>query len=283
MVQLSQPYMATGKTKAFTRQTFVCKVMSLLFNVLSKIVIAFLPRSKCLLILWLQTPSAVILECKKIKVCHCFPICLPWSDGTGCHDLSFFECWVLLSFKSAFSLSSFSFIKRPFSSSLLSVIRVVSCAYLRLWILLSAILIPACASSSLAFHMMYSAYKLTKQGDNIQPWHTPFPIWIQSIVPCLVLTVASWPAYRFLRRQVRWSGYSHLFRREKHLLLPHWLHWNFWLCGSQKNCGNPWKAPQKNSTGTKKTEVESPVQLIIPLQDLRGPMITLIPIKAHSA
>ena len=56
------------------------------------------------------------------------------------------------------------------------------------------------------FHMMYSANKLNKQGDNIQPWSTPFPIWDPSIVPCPVLTVASWPAYRFLRRQVRWSG-----------------------------------------------------------------------------
>ena len=53
---------------------------------------------------------------------------------------------------------------------------------------------------------MYSAYKLNEQGDNIQPWHTPFPIWNQSVVPCPVLTVASWPGYRFLRRQVRWSG-----------------------------------------------------------------------------
>ena len=53
---------------------------------------------------------------------------------------------------------------------------------------------------------MFSAYKLNKQGDNIQPWHTPFPIWNQSIVPCPALTVASWPAYRFLRKQVRWSG-----------------------------------------------------------------------------
>ena len=73
-------------------------------------------------------------------------------------------------------------------------------------IFLSAILIPACASSSLAFRMMYSAYKLNKQGDNIQPWCTPFPIWNQSLFHCWVLTVASWPAYRFLRRQVRWSG-----------------------------------------------------------------------------
>ena len=69
------------------------------------------------------------------------------------------------------------------------------------------ILIPACASSSPAFLEMYSAYKLSKQGDNIQPWHTPLPIWNQSVVSCPVLTVASWPAYRFLRRQVRWSGF----------------------------------------------------------------------------
>ena len=84
--------------------------------------------------------------------------------------------------------------------------RVVLSAYLRLLIFLLAILIPACASSSPAFLMMYSAYKLNKQDDNIQPCHTPFPIWNQSVVPCPVLTVASWPAYRFLRRQVRWSG-----------------------------------------------------------------------------
>ena len=110
----------------------------------------------------------------------------------------------MLSFKWTFSLSSFN--KTLFSSSLLFAIRVVSSVYLRLLIFLLAILIPACASSSLAFHMMYSAHKLNKHGDNIQPWHTPFPIWNQSVVPCPVLTVASWPAYRFLRRQVRWSG-----------------------------------------------------------------------------
>ena len=147
------------------------------------------------------------------KVWHCFPIYFPWSDGTRCHDLSFLnvECRGpapadpgyskragvqprLLSFKPTFSLSSFIFIKRLLSSSLLSAIRVVPSAYLRLLIFFLAILIPACASSSLAFHIMYSAYKLNKQGDNIQPWHTPFPIWNQSVVPCLVLTIASWPA-----------------------------------------------------------------------------------------
>ena len=111
-----------------------------------------------------------------------------------------------LGFKPTFSLSSFTFIKRAFSSCLLSAKMVVSSAYLRLLIFLPVILIPACASSGLAFFMMYSAFKLNKQGDNIQPWYTPFPIWNQSIFSCLVLTVASWPAYRFLRRQATWSG-----------------------------------------------------------------------------
>ena len=112
----------------------------------------------------------------------------------------------MLNFKSTFLLSSFTLIKKFFSSSLLSAIRVVSSAYLRLLIVLPEILIPACASSSPTFHMMDSAYKLNKQGDIIQPSPTPFPIWNQSVVLCLVLTVASWPAYRFRRRQVRWSG-----------------------------------------------------------------------------
>ena len=118
-----------------------------------------------------------------------------------------FFLW-MLSFKSTFSLSSFTFIKRLLSSSSLLplFLRVVSSAYLRLLIFHLAILIPACASSSPAFCMMYPAYKLNKQGDNIQLWHIPFPIMNQSIVPCPILTVASWPAYRFLRRQVRWSG-----------------------------------------------------------------------------
>ena len=118
----------------------------------------------------------------------------------------------MLSFKPTFSLSPFTFIKRVFSSSSLSAIRVVSSAYLRLLIFLPAILIPAYASSSPVFLMMYSAYKLNKQGDNIQPRHPPFPIWNQTVVPCPVLTVASWPAYRFFKRQVRWSGMPISFR-----------------------------------------------------------------------
>ena len=81
-------------------------------------------------------------------------------------------------------------------------------AYPRWLVFLAAIFVPICASSCPAFCMMHSAYKLNKQGDRIQPQHTPFSVWNQSIVSCPVLTVASWPAYRFLRRQVRCSGIS---------------------------------------------------------------------------
>ena len=91
-VQLSHPYMTNGKTIALTRRNFVDEVMSLLFNMLSRLVIIFLPRGKCLFISWLQSPSAVILEPPKNKVWHCFrcfPIYFPWSDGTRCHDLRF--------------------------------------------------------------------------------------------------------------------------------------------------------------------------------------------------
>ena len=133
---------------------------------------------------------------------------LSWSGGTTCHDISFLN----VEFLANFFISSFTFIKRLFSSSSFSAIRVVSSAYLRLLMFLLAILIPACASSSPAFLVMYSAYKLNKQSDNIQPWCYPFPIWSQSVFPWPVLTVASWPAYRFLRRQVRWSGTPISFR-----------------------------------------------------------------------
>ena len=89
VVQLAHPYMTTGKIIALTRWTFIGKVMSLVLNMLYRLVIAFLPRSKRLLISWLQSPSAVILEPPQNEVCHCFHIYLPWSDGTRCHDLSF--------------------------------------------------------------------------------------------------------------------------------------------------------------------------------------------------
>ena len=116
----------------------------------------------------------------------------------------------MLSFKPTFSLSCFQ--KRLFSSSSLSAIRVVSSAYLRLLIFLPAILIPAYASSSPMFLMMYSAYKLNKQGDNIQSWRTPFPIWNQSFVSCPVLTVASWPAYKVSQEADQVIWYFHLFQ-----------------------------------------------------------------------
>ena len=97
----------------------------------------------------------------------------------------------MLSFKPAFLLSSFNLIKTLFSSFSLYDMRVVSSTYLKLFIFLPAILIPACDSSSPAFHIMYSAYKLNKQGDNRQPLYTPFLILNQSVVPCLVLTFAA--------------------------------------------------------------------------------------------
>ena len=197
--------MTTGKTIALTRQTFVGKVMSLLFNMLCRLVISFLPRSKRLLISWLQSPSAVILELKKIKSDTVSTVSPSISHEVMGPDAMILVFW-MLSFKPTFSLSSFTFIKRLFSSSSLSAIRGVSSAYLRLLVFLLAILIPAYASSSPVFLVMYSAYKLNKQGDNIQPWCTPSPIWNQSVVPCPVLTVASWPAYRFLKRWVRWFG-----------------------------------------------------------------------------
>ena len=92
IAQLSHPYMTTGKTRTLTRWTFIGKVMSLLFNMLSRLVITILSRTKNLLISWLQSPSTVILEPPKIKSATSstgWPIYLPWSDGTGCHDLSF--------------------------------------------------------------------------------------------------------------------------------------------------------------------------------------------------
>ena len=151
MVQLSHPYMTTGKTIALTTRAFVDKKMSLPFNMLSSFVIAFLLRSKRLLILCLQSLSTVILEPKKSLPLFPFPtpsIYLPWSDAM------IIIFWIL-NFKWNFPPSSFT--SRLFSSSLLSANRVVSFAYLRLLIFLLAILIPVWTSSSLAFCMMYSA------------------------------------------------------------------------------------------------------------------------------
>ena len=156
MVQLSHPYVTTRKIIALSIPTFVSKVMSLLFNTLSRFAIAFLPRSKHLLISWLQSSSTVILEPKKMKSLTgstFFP--------SLCHEVMVPDAMILvfwmLSFEPAVSLSSFTFIKRIFSSSLLSAINVVSSVYLRLLIFLLTILILSWASFSPAFHMMYSA------------------------------------------------------------------------------------------------------------------------------
>ena len=142
---------------------------------------------------------------QKNKVCHCFHCFpsfamkwwnqMPWS--------SFSECWALSQlFHSPLSLSSGGFLVPlhflPYGWYHLHIWGYWYFSW-KSWFQL--VLFP-----SLAFLMMYSAYKLNKQDDNIQPLCTPFPIWSQSVVPCLVLTVASWSAYRFLRRQVWWSS-----------------------------------------------------------------------------
>ena len=166
MVQLTSIHGYWKIHLALTRWTLAGKVMSLLFNMLSRLVITFLPRSQHLLISWLQSPSAVILEPPKIKSLTVSIVSLlfamKWCDWMPWFFFFFLECWVL-SFQPAFSLSSFTFIKRFFNSSF-SAIRVVSSAHLRLLMFLPAILTPAYASSSLAFSMMYSARKLNKQG-----------------------------------------------------------------------------------------------------------------------
>ena len=123
---------------------------------------------------------------------HPTPVLLPgkshgWRSLEGCSPWSRWGLDTTERLQFYFSFSLFTFIKRFFSSSSPSAIRVVSSAYLRLLIFLPAMLIPACASSGPAFLMMYSVYKLNKQGDNMQPWHTPFPICNLSVVLCPVL------------------------------------------------------------------------------------------------
>ena len=113
-------------------------------------------------------------ENKTCQGFHFFPINMLWSDGTGCHNFSFLNV--------EFQASFFTFIKRLFSFSLLSAIRVISSTYLRLLAFLPAILIPACDSSSPAFPVMCSEHKLNKQGDSILPCLILFPILNQSFV-----------------------------------------------------------------------------------------------------
>ena len=153
---------------------------------------------------WLQSPFAVILESPKIM-----SLTVSIVSPSICHEMMAPEAMILvfwmLSFNPTFSLTSFTYIKRLFSSSL-SAARMVSSVYLRLLIFFLVILIPACVSYILAFPIMRSACKLNKQSDNIQLWCTPYLICNQPIVPYPVLTVASSSASWFLRKQVRWSG-----------------------------------------------------------------------------
>ena len=143
MVQVSHPYMTTGKTIALTRRTFAGKVMSLLFKMLYRLVIAFLPSCQHLLISWLKSPSALILEPRNIvyHCCHCFSIYLLLNDEVGCYDFHFLN----VEFLARFSLSSFTFNKKLFRSSLVSAISMVLSAHLKSLIFLPAILIPTCA------------------------------------------------------------------------------------------------------------------------------------------
>ena len=170
---------------------------------------------------WLQSPSAVILEPPQNKVSHCFhcfPINLPLMMGPDAMILIF---W-MLDFKPAFSLSSFTFIKRLFSSSLLSAIKVVSSVYLKLLIFLPAILIPACNSPSPAFLMIYSANKLNKQGDSIQPWSKSFLIWNQSIVLCSVLTKLNFlTCIQISQEEGKVVWYCHLLKNFSPFVLIH--------------------------------------------------------------
>ena len=146
--------------------------MSLLFNMLSRLVITFLPRSKCLLISWLQSPSTVILEPPKMKSAT-----LPTVYPSICHETMGPDAMILvfwmLSFKPIFWLSTFTVIKRLFSSSL-SAIMVVPSAYLRLLIFLPAILISAVLHPAQCFS--WCALHINEHSDSIQPWCIPFPI-----------------------------------------------------------------------------------------------------------
>ena len=153
-------------------------------------------------------------------------------------DAMIFIFW-MLSFMPAFSLSSFTFNKRLFSSSSLSAIKVVSSAYLSLLIFLLPILILVCALSSPAFHIMYSVYKLNKQGDDIQPWRTPFPILNQSIVPCPVLTVASWPRSNRYGNHQKWPSRAQAKTMYSELAMQ-----GSWPPSFA--CGRDWKAGKRN-------------------------------------
>ena len=156
------------------------------------------------------------------KICHCFhisPFCLPWNNGTRCHDLSVFFFFSIFILKPAFSLYSFTLTKGFFSSSSLSAVRVVSSSgYLKSLVFHLPILIPTCNSSSLAFLMICSAYKLNQHSDNIQPCPTPFSIpkpiscSIQGTNCCFLTQI------QISKETGKMVWYSHLFRAFHSLL-----------------------------------------------------------------
>ena len=149
-------------------------------------------------------------------------ICHYYLSSSICHEVIgpdvMISVFLIFSFQLALWHSSFTLMKRLFSSFLLSANRVVSSAYFKLLMFLPPILIPACHSSRPAFFMMCSADRLNKQGDSRQPCCTPFSILNQSVVSYRVLIFASLPTYRFLRRQAMWS-YIPISLRAFHSLL----------------------------------------------------------------
>ena len=161
MVQLSHLYTTTGKTIALTTQIFVNKVMSQLFNTLSMLVIAFLARSKCLWISWLKPPSQVILESKKIK-----SVTASIFSPSICHEVMGLDAMILVFWMLGLS-QHFHCTLSPSPRGSLVPLRFLPLGWCHLhiwgyWYFSLAILIPAWASSSLAFCMMYSEYKLSK-------------------------------------------------------------------------------------------------------------------------
>ena len=154
MAQFLHSYTTIGKTIALTIWTLLAKWFLGFFHTVY-VCHSFSSREQVSFNFMAAVTICSDIGAQENEICHCFHFRLnykPWNDGTGCHDLSF---W-MLSFKPAISLSSL-ILKRSFSSSSLSTIRVVSSTYLRSLIFLLAILIPACASFTPAFHMIYSS------------------------------------------------------------------------------------------------------------------------------
>ena len=192
----------TNKQKhiALTRQTFISEVMSLIFNTLSNVsYLSF--QGTIIVISRLQSPPTVVMMPKKIKSIPVSIVCPFMHHKVMGPDAMIVIFW-MLNFKRTLSLSTFNFIKRLFVS-LLSAVRVVSSAYRRLLIFLPAILIQL--HPTWHFCMMQSAY-VKQAGLHYKALMQSFPNLNQLMFYVPVLTAAFWPAYRFVKRQLRWSG-----------------------------------------------------------------------------